>query len=473
MERLSAIDNLFLALERRHQPLHVAGLQIYSFPENAGPHYIRDLAEHLREFNQPTVPFDLHVVTRWTGYHWDHDDRFDIEHHFRHVALPKPGGPKELLTFISAEHSNLLDRSRPMWETYLIEAMHGRHFALYTKIHHSLVDGVSAMRLGMRMLDTDPNRRNMPPIWQLPPLQRPPREHAEAGMLSQLGAIARLAGSQIKAVPAVAGALIKTVQHARDNPELAHVFTAPQCRLTQPITGSRRFAAQSFPVSRLKAIACRLNATTNDVILAICASALRSYLRFHNDLPERPLVAMVPMSLRKDDSVGGNQVAVILANLGTHIEDPLERFGVIQASVNEGKTRFAGMTPEQIIDYTALTLAPTGLALLTGIMPQWLAFNVVISNVPGPREQCYWNGARLEHMFPVSAIVNHMALNITIISYKDNLEFGVIGCRRTLPSLQRLLGLVEQGLEELEHALGMTMVETATFRRKQQTPVID
>ena len=469
MERLSGLDNLFLWLERRQQPLHVAGLQIYRFPEGSNSHYVSELAQYLREFKAPTKPFDQHIVSRLTGNHWAHDEKFDIDHHFRHVALPKPGGPKELLSFISAEHSNLLDRSRPMWETYLIEAMHGRHFALYTKIHHSLVDGVSAMRLSMRMLSRDPAQQDMPPIWQLPPAEKRVRD-ASDGLWSQLSTLARMAGSQVKAIPVVANALVKTVQHARQNPELAHVFTAPQCRLTQNITGSRRFAAQSFSAARFKAIATSLDATTNDVILAVCGGALRAYLKFHNDLPEKPLIAMVPLSLRKDDSVGGNQVATILANLGTHVEDSLERFQVVRQSVLEGKERFANMTPEQIIDYTALTLAPTGLAVLTGLMPQWLAFNVVISNVPGPKEQCYWNGAQLEHMFPVSAIVNHMALNITLISYLDRLEFGVVGCRRTLPSLQRLLNHMEQELEALEQRLDIKPVSRDIRRSRTTVP---
>lgn len=455
MERLSAVDNLFLWLERRQQPLHVAGLQIYRFPEDAGPRYVSELAQYLRQFTTPTPPFDLRMVSRWNGNFWAHDDTFDIDHHFRHVALPRPGGPKELVSFVSAEHSNLLDRCRPLWETYLIEAMHGRHFALYTKVHHALVDGVSAMRLGMRMLSQDSTQRDMPPIWQLPVLKRDRPGHEEGGLLTLAGSMVRMVGTQALAIPAVAAALYRTVQHARANPELAHVFTAPRCRLTQRITASRRFAAQSFPVIRLKAIATTLGATTNDVILAMCGGALRTYLNYHDDLPERPLVAMVPISLRKDDSAGGNQVATILANLGTHLEDPLQRFEVIRLSVQEGKNRFSSMTPQQIIDYTALTLAPTGFAILTGLMPQWQAFNVVISNVPGPRETCFWNGARLEHNFPVSAIVDHMALNITLISYHDKLEFGVLGCRRTLPSLQRLLNHMEQALEELEVAVGL------------------
>ncbi len=454
MDRLGALDNLFLWLEKPHQPLHVAGLHIYQFPEGAGPRYVSELAEFLKQYSRPTRPFDQHLVSQLTGSHWDHDNKFDIEHHFRHVALPKPGGPKELVAFVSTEHSNLLDRSRPLWESYLIEAMHGRHFALYTKIHHSLMDGISAIRLSMHMLSEDVEQRNMPPIWQLPLPQKAPARPS-SGLLAELTASVKLAGNQIRAIPVVARALLDTIQHARHDPELAHVFTAPQCRLTHSITASRRFAAQAFSIARLKHIAIRLDATTNDVILAVCAGALRRYLCSHNDLPERPLVAMVPVSLRKDDSVGGNQVATILANLGTHLEDPLARFEVIRNSVLEGKQRFANMTAEQIVDYSALLLAPTGFAVLTGLMPQWLAFNVVISNVPGPRTTCYWNGARVEHMFPVSAIVNHMALNITLISYEDKLEFGVVGCRRTLPSLQRLINHMEHEIEALEQLLAI------------------
>lgn len=453
MQRLSLEDNLFLWLERRQQPLHVAGLQIYRFPDDAGPHFVSELAAYMRQFRTPTAPFNQRIESRWLGNFWVPDDHFDLDHHFRHVALPKPGSVKELMTFISAEHSNLLDRSRPLWENYLIEAMHGRHFALYFKVHHALVDGVSAMRLGMHMLTDSPARRELPPVWQLPPPASSP--HPAPGLGVQIRAIAHLVGEQVESIPAVTRALYQTLQHARANPELANVFSAPRCRLNESITGSRRFAAQSFSISRLKAIATATGATLNDVLLAVCGTGLRTYLLSQNDLPDKPLVAMVPMSLRKDDSAGGNQVAVILANLATHREEPLQRLEITRASVNEAKERFCAMTPEQIINYTALTLAPTGLAVLTGMMPQWLAFNVVISNVPGPREPCYWNGALLERMFPVSAIVNHMALNITIISYQDSLEVGVVGCRRTLPSLQRLLNYLEQGVVELEQALGL------------------
>jgi len=456
MKKLSLLDDLFLWLERRHQPMHVAGLLIFEYPKDAPANYVSLVAEQMRACNEPTYPFDQRLIERWSGNCWEYDPAFDIDHHFRHVALPKPGGIKELLQFISIEHSNLLDRSRPLWESYLIEAMHGRHFAMYTKVHHSVLDGVSAMRTTMRMLGNDPSERDMLPIWQMPPSPRMLGEKPAEGLMSTLRMAGSVVGGQLSTIKPVASALYDTIQAARKNPEYANVFKAPACRLNQPITGSRRFAAQSFERSRLKSIAEKTGSTTNDIILAMCGSALRHYLQSYDALPDLPLVAMVPVSLRKDDSIGGNQVGVILANLATHLKGSLNRLGVIKQSVDEAKDKFQRMSKEEAVNYTALTLAPSGLTLLTGLMSKWLAFNVVISNVPGPSEPQYWNGAKLERFYPVSAIVNNMALNITIISYEDRLEFGIVGCGRTLPSMQRLLQYLDDALIELEADLGLS-----------------
>ncbi len=468
MKNLSLLDDLFLWLERRHQPMHVAGLLIFEYPKGAPSHFVSDLAQQMRDCTAPTYPFDQRLVERWRGNCWDHDSAFDINHHFRHVALPRPGGIKELFSFISIEHSNLLDRSRPLWESYLIEAMNGRHFALYTKVHHSLLDGVSAMRTTMKMLGDDPAQMNMPPVWQMPLSPRAQEGKPAEGILSALKVAGSLVGGQIATVRPVASALYNTIKAARANPEYANVFKAPQCRLNQPITGSRRFAAQSFERARLKAIARQTGSTTNDIILAMCGSALRHYLQSYDCLPKQPLVAMVPVSLRRDDSIGGNQVGVILANLATHRKGSLHRLEVIKQSVDEAKEKFHRMSKEEAINYTAVTLAPSGLTLLTGLIPQWLAFNVVISNVPGPEKTQYWNGARLERFYPVSAIVNHMALNITIISYEDRLEFGIVGCRRTLPSMQRLLQYLDDALLELETDLGMSPPPKRQSKRAKQ-----
>ena len=455
MKTLSPVDQLFLYLEKRQQPMHVAGLQLFSFPEGAGPKYVSELARSIREYSSPEPPFNQRLIRRFGQYQWMEDQQFDMDHHFRHEALPKPGRIRELLSLVSAEHSNLLDRERPLWEAHLIEGIRGRQFALYTKVHHSVVDGISAMRMGMRALSPDPEERDLPPVWAYKPKKRGrglPSNPVDA--VSSLARLTTGASRQIATVPALAREIYSVTQKAKDDPNFVSIFQAPDTILNQCITGSRRFAAQSYSLDRLKRLSAAFNCTLNDVVLSMCGHALREYLISQNALPDRPLIAMVPMSLRKDESAGGNQIAMILANLGTHICDPANRLRVVQASVREAKKRFAQMSSEEILNFTALSMAPTGLNLLTGLAPKWRAFNVIISNVPGPREPLYWNGARLEGMYPVSIVLDRIALNMTLTSYRDQIEFGLIACRRTLPSMQRLLDYLEQSIRELEIAAG-------------------
>ncbi|RMF17968.1 MAG: wax ester/triacylglycerol synthase family O-acyltransferase [Gammaproteobacteria bacterium] len=464
MKPLSLVDQIFLWLERRQQPMHVAGLQLFEFPEEAGPEYVTELADFCKAFTQPTAPFDKRLYSRWGRFYWGKDPQFDLEHHFRHEALPKPGRIRELLALVSAEHSHLMDRERPLWQAHLIEGFQDRRFALYSKIHHSLTDGVSAMRMAQRALSTNPNQRNMPPPWAQN-MTRKPHEGPvmPTDVIGSLRHLLEDVTEQVSTIPGVVSALYRTIRDAQEHPDYGLLYDAPPCILNQKITGSRRFAAQSWSLERLKTIGKAFDATLNDVVLAQCASALRAYLLSQNALPEKPLVAMVPMNLRQDDGIGGNQIGMIITSLATHIEDPAARLLAIQDSIQACKDRFASMTPAEIVNYTALTLAPAGIQLLTGMVPKLQTFNVIISNVPGPREPLYWNGARLQGMYPVSIVLDRMALNITLTSYADQLEFGLIGCRRTLPSLQRLLDYLENGLLELEAAAGIT---SATTRKK-------
>ncbi len=453
MTPLSPSDQLFLWLEKRQQPMHVGGLQLFSFPEGAGPKYVTELAESLRAYSCPQAPFDQHLVSKFGQSYWETDTHFDLEHHFRHEALPKPGRIRELLARVSAEHSNLMDRERPLWEVHLIEGVRGKRFALYSKMHHSMIDGMSGMRLCMKSLSTDPDARDLPPIWAMQPKKsKDTSKPSPSDLISSLAQFSGAAGKQLSTLPAVAREIAKSVKKAKTDPNYVSVFQAPHCLLNEPITGSRRFAAQSYPIERIKRIGRAFDATVNDVVLAICGSALRDYLISQHALPDQPLIAQVPVSIRQDDSIGGNQIAMILANLGTHIADPSNRIEVIKASVNEAKQRFKQMTPAELLNYTALTMAPSALNILTGLAPKWQTFNVVISNVPGPKETLYWNGAKLEGMYPVSIPVDRVALNITLLSYVDQLEFGFTACRRTLPSMQRMLDYVENGIHELEVA---------------------
>ena len=454
MKALSPVDQVFLWLEKRQQPMHVGGLQLFSFPEDAPDDYVAQLANQLRDETIVTPPFDRRLNYRFGQPVWVEDEHLDLEHHFRFEALPTPGRIRELLAFVSAEHSHLMDRERPMWEFHLIEGLKDRQFAVYTKVHHSLVDGVSAMRLFQRMLSQDPDERNMPPIWSLP---RRSRDQSADGpsMWRNIAHLLGESGKQLGTVPAVSKALLSTVNRARKNPAYDSIFHAPRCVLNEKITGSRRFAAQSYNLQRIRAVCTAFGTTVNDVVMTMCATALRTYLMNQDALPEKPLVAMVPVSLRTDDSSGGNQVGIILASLGTHLNDAAERLRYIHEDVKASKQRYAAMSPEEILNYTALLLAPASFNLLTGLAPKWQTFNVVISNVPGPKEPSYWNGARLEGMYPVSIAMDRIALNMTLTSYCDQVEFGLIGCRRTLPSLQRMLDYLEEGLTELEQAAGL------------------
>ncbi|MDX5328993.1 MAG: wax ester/triacylglycerol synthase family O-acyltransferase [Marinobacter sp.] len=455
MKPLSPTDQLFLWLEKRQQPMHVGGLQLFSFPEGAPDDYVAQLAEELRQKFEVTPPFNQRLSYKLGQPMWVEDEHLDLEHHFRFEALPTPGRIRELLAFVSAEHSHLMDRERPMWEVHLIEGLKDRQFALYTKVHHSLVDGVSAMRMATRMLSDNPEDTGLPPIWDLPRRARPDRDGPGSSLWHGITHVLGMSGKQLGTIPTVAKELLKTINQARKDPAYDSIFHAPRSVLNQKITGSRRFAAQSYCLTRIKAVCEAYGTTINDVVTAMCASALRTYLMNQDALPEKPLIAFVPVSLHRDDSTEGNQVGVILANLHTDEANAGQRLLKIHHGMQEAKDRYRHMSPEEIINYTALTLAPAAFHLLTGMAPKWQTFNVVISNVPGPSSPRYWNGAKLEGMYPVSIAMDRLALNMTLTSYNGQVEFGLIGCRRTLPSLQRMLDYLEDGLAELETAAGL------------------
>ena len=444
--------------------MHVGGLMLFAFPENAGPAHIRRLAEHLREYTKAVPPYSLRLTHKLGKYYWVEDRQFDLEHHFRHEALPKPGRVRELLASVSAEHSNLMDRARPLWECHLIEGLRGKRFALYTKLHHSISDGVSAMRMLESALSEDPDLRESPPFWAKPSTKNSADKSTAKQQKQPPGSftLIKQASDQMRSIPGTFKALRQALLLAGEKQILSsadHImpFQAPQSMFNQVITGSRRFAAQSYPMARLKRLAKTCQATLNDIVLAISSSAIRDYLISQNALPDLPLIALVPVSIREPGQrVGGNKVAGILANLGTHIADPAYRLQVIKSSVEQGKQRYASMSNSEILNYTAIKLFPAMLHMATGVLPKWQMFNVVISNVPGPKQPLYWNGAKLLGTYPISIPVNQMALNITTVSYVDQMEFGLTACRRTLPSMQRLLDFIEVGIKDLELAAGIT-----------------
>ena len=446
MRALGPIDQAFLWLERRQQPMHVGGLMLFKIPADADANFIQEVAAQFKAVSPPVRPFNQ----RLEGMFWEEDEEFDLEHHFRHIALPDPGRVRELLAYVSQEHSALLDRAKPLWECHLIEGIEGNRFALYFKMHHAVIDGVAGMRIAQKSLSFDPNVKAVTPLWAI---TRDKRPKAETTALNNFAETINRLRHQASSVPKVAKELYQAIRASYEkDPDYVSVFQAPRSILNQRVSGSRRFAAQSYDLPRIKAIGKKLGVTLNDVVMAMCAGALRTYLLDFNALPRKPLIAMVPMSLRQDDSDGGNQITMILANLGTHLEDPMARLNIIHRSVQNAKDRFSRMSPSEILAYSALVYSICGLNLMTGLAPKLQAFNVVISNVPGPKEPMYWNGAELDGFYPVSIVLDGMALNMTLTSYVDSLEFGLIACRKALPSMQRLLGYLDDALDELEQA---------------------
>lgn len=453
MRPLHPIDFIFLSLEKRQQPMHVGGLFLFQIPKNSPSTFIQDLVTDIRNSKcKPVAPFNNTL----NGLFWDKDDEFDLDHHFRHIALPHPGRIRELLIYISQEHGTLIDRAKPLWTCTIIEGIEGNRFAMYFKIHHAMVDGVASMRLMEKSFAKDPNIHSIVPPWCIEKRRsQPETKNPVRRLSSKLSHLKQ----QMNIVPGVYHELTQALHDRRHDPDYVSSFQAPVCILNQRISASRRFAAQSFNLQRFRHIAKALQITLNDVILAVCSGALREYLISLNSLPAKPLIAMVPTSIRSDnDSDTSNRITMILANLATHISDPIERAKIISRSVSNAKNRFKRMTQDQILGYSAFVYAAAGLNIISGMMPKHQAFNLVISNVPGPREPLYWNGAKLEALYPASVVFDGQALNITLTSYLDKLEVGIVACRNTLPKVQSLLMLLEQEIQNYERHLGTVSV---------------
>ncbi|ALV73628.1 MULTISPECIES: WS/DGAT/MGAT family O-acyltransferase [Acinetobacter] len=450
MRPLHPIDFIFLSLEKRQQPMHVGGLFLFQIPENAPASFIQNLVADIRNSKSiPIPPFN----NKLNGLFWDEDEEFDLDHHFRHIALPQPGRILELLTYISQEHSSLIDRAKPLWTCHIIEGIEGNRFAMYFKIHHAMVDGIAGMRLVEKSLSQDPNAKSIVPPWCV---EGPRAKRLKEPNVSRFKKIMNGVMGQLGSTPRVMYELSQTVMKDMGrNPDYVSSFQAPSSILNQRVSSSRRFAAQSFEFDRLRHISKSLGVTINDIVLAICSGALREYLLSQDALPKKPLIAMVPASVRDDDSSMSNRITMILANLGTHKEDPLERLAIVRRSVQNAKEKFKRMNSNQILNYSAFVYSAAGLNIASGLLPKRQAFNLVISNVPGPREPLYWNGARLDALYPASIILDGQALNITMTSYLDKLEVGLTACRNALPKMQNLLTHLEEEIQRFEAIVGI------------------
>lgn len=450
MELIKPTDAIFLLGESREHPMHVGGLQLFEPPPGAGRGFVPDLYKSLtaqRDF-QPT--FRKHPASFVGGIanlSWSYDDDIDIDYHVRRSALPSPKRVRELLELTSRWHSSLLDRHRPLWETHIVEGLKDGRFAIYTKVHHALIDGVSAQKLMQRSLSTDPDDFEIRAPWSL---RKPQRRSSPS---SPLRSLVRTAGS----LAALAPSTIGLARAALFEQQLTLPFGAPKTMLNVKIGGARRCAAQSWSLDRIKSVKKAAGVTVNDIVLAMCSGALRYYLLEHDALPDTPLIAMVPLSLRTEEEAdaGGNLVGAILCNLATDEDDPAQRLLTISESMRSNKKVFSQLPRFQALALSAVNTS----ALALAAVPGWVAstsppFNIIISNVPGPTQPIYYGGARLDGNYPLSIALDGQALNITLANNAGNLDFGLVGCRRSVPHLQRLLAHLESSLKDLERAVG-------------------
>jgi WS/DGAT/MGAT family acyltransferase len=451
MELISPADVMFLVGESREHPMHVGCLQLFQPPEDKGPDFVRESYDAMLGCTdvQPTFRKHPAFFGPVTNVAWTFDDEVELDYHFRRSAIPSPGRVRELLEVVSRLHGALLDRHRPLWEAHLVEGLDDGRYAVYIKFHHSLLDGVSAAKLMQRAFTTDPNDDEIRVPWAL----KPRRRKSSGGGPS---ALQRLTGT-LGSTAALAPSTLSLARAALLEQQLALPFQAPKSMFNVRIGGARRVAAQSWSLDRIRNVKNASGVTLNDVVLAMSAGALRAYLIEQNALPDTPLVAMVPVSLRKDDDDGGgNMVGTLLCNLNTHIDDPAKRLQAINVSMCESKNIFKQLPPVQQLALSAFNVG----GLFFGLIPGFIRtapppFNIVISNVPGAQEPLYWRGARMVGNYPLSIPLDGQAMNITVTSNAENLDFGLVAARGSVPHMQRMLGHLETSLKDLERAVGV------------------
>jgi WS/DGAT/MGAT family acyltransferase len=463
MKHLSGIDASFLHLETPEMPMHVGSLNIFDLPDGYQGDFYEGVKAHITgrmhlaevfERKLAQMPFELSNPV------WVDDDDVDIDYHIRRVMLSKPGTFRQLEQLIGRLHSSLLDRSRPLWEFYVIEGLQTGQPAIYAKVHHAAVDGQAGVALAKAIYDITPEPRQI----KLPRRQRGGQyqlgvaELATAAMQNTVQQYIKLITTIPNAMRAVASiAIPKFGEAAPTRFGLPNNWMlGPKTRLNVSITNQRSFAARSVPLDEVRQVAKRADVTVNDMVLAASAGALRRYLADYGALPDRPLTAGVPLSLREAGNTElNNQVTMILVSLATDVADPLERLKAIHSSSKAAKELTGSLKAAIPTDFPSFG-APwimSGLALMFGrskisdSLPP--VVNVAISNVPGATVPLYMAGAKLATYYPVSIPAHGVALNITVQGYNGSLDYGLTACRRAVPDVEDLADHVVKAHAEL------------------------
>jgi WS/DGAT/MGAT family acyltransferase len=452
VNHLSTVDASFLHLETPETPMHVGSLMLLDLPEGYKGDFYEDVKAHVASrmhlsevFTRKLalMPFELSNPV------WVEDDDVDLDYHVRRVTLPRPGTKRQLEQYVGRLHSTLMDRSRPMWEFFVIDGLQGGGVALYSKLHHAGIDGQAGTAFAQAIMDLTPEPRAI----------KAPRTALRRNRY-QLG-VAELAGAAltntlqqyvklVKTFPDMARAVRSLVvpQPTSDGagtlwkvPKNLNLL-GPRTLLNVAITNQRAYAIRSIPLAEVKLVGKRLGASLNDVVLGLCAGALRRYLSDHGKLPKKPMTAAIPVTLREPgDTSSNNQVSMTVMTLATDVADPVERIRAIAESSAAAKSLMGTVKAAIPTDFPSFG-APwlmSGLASMYGRsrladrLPP--VANVVISNVPGAQTPLYFAGAKLLTYYPVSIPSHGMALNMTVQSYNGMLDFGLIACRRAVPDV--------------------------------------
>ncbi|HEV3227394.1 MAG TPA: wax ester/triacylglycerol synthase family O-acyltransferase [Acidimicrobiales bacterium] len=492
MKQLSGLDATFLYMETPSQFGHVSSLSIFEKPDD--PNYDaftawRGQIEKRLHLLEPLRRRLRDVPLRLDHPFWIDDSDFDLDFHVRNTAVPPPGSDQQLADLVARIIGRPLDRARPLWETYVIEGLPENRFAILTKVHHATIDGASGAELLTLMLDENPGGDAIDEpaeAWspEPPPTDAEVLARAGANLVRKPGRAILLGTRTIRdfgrstrnpALVAAAnqvrnslrGPIGSLLNLGRERTPETDVkgplpsLSAPRTPFNASITAHRRFAYRSTSLQAVKDIKNAVGATVNDVVMAVCAGGLRTWLEDHDALTDQPLTAMIPVSIRTGDETEKwtNRVSSIFAELPTDEPDPLLRIQRVHDAMVGAKDLFDAIPAAQLTDFAqfpppavfarAMRLSTR---LMTRINPP---VNVVISNVPGPRQPLYAAGSRLLHYYPVSTIVDGQGLNITVQSYLDTLDFGLVSCRELVPDLWDMLDAILNDLAALGKATGV------------------
>lgn len=470
MELLDPLDAAMMTGEVLADPLHVAAVLTLKPPDDAGPGYIDDL---YRQWRTTSVAVDRRLrryphrgVDTGGLWTWREADTVDLDRHLTRRTLPSGSGRNALWQLVGQLHAERLDRTGPMWAGCLIDGLDDGCFAWYVKVHHTVMDGVAGLQLIMDALSADPDRRGMVPFFAacadetgLPASGRSP------GPFAVLRSVLGAAASGAELTGRLVGAELSDLLHYLTGDTTVAPLTAPYTRLNVGLGHERVVAAVTVSKTRIRAVQTRAKVTGNDVLIAVVAGVLRGWLLDHDELPDRSLIALCPITQRvrePGNHEGGNEFGGWLCPLGTDLDDPAARLELIHRSMAQGKRQVANRGAGASMLLLALSVAPT---LVTPALPHIsrlrTGYNLPISGVPGPHGEMYWNGAHVEDIYPISTVYGGQALNVTVCSYADRACFGWVAGADVMPDIDTVVERTERSLAELETAVG---VSSATRR---------